>query len=212
MRGKQIIIVTLSGLLVLGAGFTANAKAKKVDNRFTVVNVALRPTSETNLTNYVYDTVNPDSANFHQYLTPNEFAQKFGQSGSYVAAFKKYLRNYHLKTNAYAGNLSLKVREPKIMSIGLSRQNMSINQRPAIDYRVIYPNGLWPLLAFMRPILILPKKKTTKKQPAKKPAVDTKSLSSHVDIPTSDTKPDTTLFGNSFSKNMVPPSSLIAIN
>ncbi|MFT8907777.1 MAG: protease pro-enzyme activation domain-containing protein [Lentilactobacillus diolivorans] len=204
LRGKQIIVATLSGLLVLGASFTANAKAKKVDNRFTVVNVALKPTSETNLTNYVYDTVNPDSANFHQYLTPNEFAQKFGQSGFYVAAFKKYLRKYHLKTNAYAGNLSLKVRGTKhnvnraFKAKYVNKSKTSYQLPGYLSKQVVAVIGIYAANPNSA------KKKTTKKQPTKKPAVDTKSLSSHVDIPTSDTKPDTTLSGNSFSKKYGP--------
>lgn len=70
LRGKQLIIATLSGFLVLGTGFTANAKAKKADNRSTVVNVAFKASNENDLTNYVYDTVDPNSANYHKYLSP----------------------------------------------------------------------------------------------------------------------------------------------
>ena len=110
LRGKQLIIATLSGFLVLGTGFTANAKAKKADNRSTVVNVAFKASNETDLTNYVYDTVDPNSINYHHYLTPKQFAQKFGEPNAYLSMFKEYLHKRHIRTAVYRGNLALKLR------------------------------------------------------------------------------------------------------
>lgn len=108
-----MIVATLSGFLALGVSFTASAKAKKLDNRQTTVNVAFKPSNETALTNYVYDTVTPNATAYHQYLTPSDFAQKFGQSNHYVTTFRKYLNRYHVRAYAYPGNLSLKVQGTK---------------------------------------------------------------------------------------------------
>lgn len=82
MRGKQILIGALSALLVLTTSGTAGAKGKtkKSDNHVMTASVVFKPTSETNLTNDVYDTVDPSSTAYHQYLTPSQFAEKFGQS------------------------------------------------------------------------------------------------------------------------------------
>lgn len=111
MRGKQIIVSTVSGLLALGITITANAKPKpkKVDNHVMTASVVFKPTSESDLTNYVYDTVDPSASDYHQYLTPTQFAEKFGQSNAYVNMVKKYLNKYHLKTTTFAGNLAIKV-------------------------------------------------------------------------------------------------------
>lgn len=208
MRGKHLIIATLSGFLVLGASLTANAKAKKTDNRPTVVNVALKPSNETDLTNYVYDTVDPNSANFHKYLTPSEFAQKFGQSTSYIAAFKKYLTKYHVKASAYSGNLSIKVTGTKsnvnkaFKAKYVNRDKTSYRLPGRLSKQVVAVIGIYtpnPKAAKKKAA-----KKTTKKQSSKEKSAYTKSLSSNVDVPTSGTKPDTALSGNAFSKKYGP--------
>lgn len=107
LNTRYAIIAALSGLLTLGIADPANAQ--KNSHRKVVANVVFKPTSEAKLTQYVYDTVDPQSANYHRYLTPDEFAQKFGQSNHYISTFKQYLNKHHVHVSAYRGNLSLKV-------------------------------------------------------------------------------------------------------
>ncbi|QOJ84757.1 S53 family peptidase [Lentilactobacillus parabuchneri] len=115
MRGKQLALSLLSGVLVLSGSLVVNAKSTsyklpKVELSKTVVaNIAFKPQSSSGLTDYVYDTVDPTSTNFHQYLTPDQFAEKFGRTPEQISAFQTYLSQYHLKSSAYPGNLALKV-------------------------------------------------------------------------------------------------------
>lgn len=108
MKRNALILAALSGLLTLGAARQASAKLS--NDQQVVASVVFKPTSESRLTQYVYDTVDPTSANYHHYLSTTEFAQKFGQSQQYVDAFKRYLNQYHVHAYAYRGRLSLKVR------------------------------------------------------------------------------------------------------
>ncbi|WP_275077142.1 protease pro-enzyme activation domain-containing protein, partial [Lentilactobacillus parabuchneri] len=115
MRGKQLALSLLSGVIVLSGSLVVNAKSTsyklpKVELSKTVVaNIAFKPQSSSGLTDYVYDTVDPTSTNFHQYLTPDQFAEKFGRTPEQISAFQTYLSQYHLKSSAYPGNLALKV-------------------------------------------------------------------------------------------------------
>ncbi|MEK2587481.1 protease pro-enzyme activation domain-containing protein [Lentilactobacillus buchneri] len=84
MRGKQIVITALSSLLVLGTGLAISADQAKAAEKKSVVNVTFKPSDENELTDYVYNTVDPTSSQYHQYLTPSAFADKFGQSDSYI--------------------------------------------------------------------------------------------------------------------------------
>ncbi|EEI24260.1 protease pro-enzyme activation domain-containing protein [Lentilactobacillus hilgardii] len=96
-RRNQFIIAALSSLLFLSIGLTSKAKAVSNTHQ-VVVNIAFKPTSETNLTNYVYSTVDPNSINYHHYLTPKQFAQKFGEPNAYLSMFKEYLHKRHIRT------------------------------------------------------------------------------------------------------------------
>lgn len=109
LRGRQLTVAMLSGLLVVGASTIMGVRPARAAAQTTVVNVALKPTNETDLTNYVYATVDPTSAQFHQYLTPAAFASKFGQSDSCIQSFKDYFKKYHVKATAYPGSMSLKL-------------------------------------------------------------------------------------------------------
>ncbi|MCT3392392.1 S53 family peptidase [Lentilactobacillus hilgardii] len=206
LRGKQLIIATLSGFLVLGTGFTANAKAKKADNRSTVVNVAFKASNENDLTNYVYDTVDPNSANYHKYLSPSEFAQKFGQSDSYLSSFRSYLNRYHLSTYAYPGNLSLKIRGTKanVNKAFKAKYVKEKGHESKTTYKL--PGKLSKqVVAVIGVYAPKPKtKKAAKKTPAKKKsakkAAYIPSILKSADVPVSDNKPNTNVTGNAFSK------------
>ena len=110
LRGKSFVITALSGLMVLGASAAIGSASQAATVKRTVVNVTFKPsTSEADLSNYVYDTVDPTSPNHHHYLTPSEFADKFSQSTSYIQSFKDYLNKYHIRSYAYPGNLAMKL-------------------------------------------------------------------------------------------------------
>lgn len=110
LKKRQLIIAALSGLFLLVIGHPVGANSKLNNRQQVVTNIVFKPTSETQLEQYVYETVDPHSVNYHHYLTTNEFAKKFGQSDQYVASFKRYLSSYHVRSLAYHGNLSLTVR------------------------------------------------------------------------------------------------------
>ena len=203
MRGKQVIIAALSGLLVIGAGSTVNAKSKvkKPDNRTTIANVVFKPTNETDLTNYVYDTVDPSAADYHKYLTPNEFASKFGQSDGYINSFKQYLSKYHLKTTTFSGNLAIQVKGHRV------------NMNKAFKAKYIKEKGKESRTQYQLPgklsdqvvavIGVYAEKPTTKKVTGKKKVVKKSTTKKHLvasaDLPTSGEKPDTALSDNQFS-------------
>ncbi|KRM02084.1 S53 family peptidase [Lentilactobacillus farraginis] len=200
LRGKQVIIAALSSLLVLGTSSTINAKTKKTDNRQTVVNVALKAANEDALTNYVYDTVDPTSANYHHYLTPSEFAQKFGQSAAYVAAFKQYLAKYHVKAAAYPGNLSLKVQGTKtnVNNAFKATYVKKKGQRSKTTYKL--PGKLSKQIVAVIGVYA---SKDSRKQSAKKKTTKksvSNSMLTSTDLPSSGIKPNTDVTGNAFSK------------
>jgi subtilase family serine protease len=203
LKRKHFMIAVLSGLsfLAMGHGLTANAKS---DNAPTIANVVFKPTNETNLTNYVYDTVDPNSQYFHHYLSPGEFAQKFGQSDRYVAAFKTYLKKYHVKADVYGGNLSLKVSGTR------NNVNRAFNAKSVTEKRTHKSRTTYKLPAHLSnhvlTVMGLYQSKPTVNKPVNRQSHSKKALtqlqSSSVSSPTQtdDTKPDTTISGDRFSK------------
>lgn len=202
LKRKQLVVTLLSGLsfLVLGCHVTASADANQDP---TIANVVFKPTSELNLTNYVYDTVDPKSTRFHQYLTPNEFAEKFGQSDNYITGFQKYLAKHHVKSFAYRGNLSLKVYG--------TRQNVN----RAFNAKYVKEKGQECKTTYRLPgylskqvvaVMGLDQAKPNHKKPAKlkshqKAAVDQfQAAATEGSIAANGNKPDITSFGNRFSK------------
>ncbi|GHP13569.1 aspartyl protease [Lentilactobacillus fungorum] len=191
-------MTALGGLLAFGVG-TAISTHPANAAKTTIVNVALKPTNEADLTNYVYDTVDPTSAQFHQYLTPEEFADKFGQSDSAVQLFKDYLKRYHVQTQAYPGNLSLKLTATttnmqkafKAKAVKKDGKTTTAYQLPGqLSTKVVAVIGLYPKQSAANNKT----KKTTKKATTHK-----HSATLSADLSTTD-KPDTRLVGNAFSK------------
>ncbi|PAK84346.1 S53 family peptidase [Lentilactobacillus parakefiri] len=196
LRKNLGILAVLSGLIAVGVGTGISMSPVKAATKKTVVNVALKPTNESELTNYVYDTVDPTSAAFHQYLTPTEFASKFGQSDAYIQSFKDYLKKYHVQAIAYPGNMSLKLtattadmrRAFKAKDVPATKKGYPSKthyQLPGrLSSKVVAVVGLYA-----------PQVKKATKQAAKK------THSALVaDLPTTTAKPDTTLAGNAFSR------------
>ncbi len=194
MRGNRITLGLLSGIIVLLGSSTISSKAASfklpsVKGSNTVVaNIAFKPQSESQLTDYTYYTVDPTSSNFHKYLTPDQVADKFGRSQSEISDFSNYLAKYHLKSAVYPGNLALKVWgsranlikafDAKSTKIGSKQYRTKIKFPAKLSDKVISVIGVYA------------KKSKTKK---------TKS-SLNPSIPKAPTSPNTDLSKTSFSK------------
>lgn len=195
-KKKRLTIVTLGSLLVLGASVSLGTDSAKAAAKTTVVNVALKPTNQTDLTNYVYNTVDPTSAQYHQYLTPAAFADKFGQSDSYIQSFKNYLKKYHVKAVAYPGNMSLRLTATTTnMKRAFEAKNVPAAKKgyPA-KTRYKLPDKLSAKVVAVIGLYGQQTKKATNKTTKKAHTALT------ADLPTTSTKPDTTLAGNAFSR------------
>lgn len=203
MRGNQIILATVTGLLAGSVGAVLQVDTAKAASPKTVVNVAFKPTNETDLTNYVYNTVDPTSGDFHHYLTPSEFAAKFGQSASYVQSFEEYLKPYHVSAYVYPGNLAMKVEGSKTNLRKAFKAKFTQphkNQTPVTKYTL--PGNLSDKVVAVIGLYT--------EKPANKKSKATKKATAHqkaalmtrydADVPNSDQKPDTSLPSNAFSE------------
>ncbi|WP_056983382.1 S53 family peptidase [Lentilactobacillus rapi] len=204
LRGKQLIVALLGSLTVVGVTMAANVKPVNAATKKTIVNVTFKPTSQSELTDYVYNTVDPTSRDFHHYLTPTEFAAKFGQSDSYIQSFKDYLAKYHVQTKTYPGNLSLKLTATEA------------NMRKAFNAKYVAPakKGDYARASYKLPgklsdqvVAVIglygksPAKKTKKaSSKSSQKAISSQQTALTADLPTTTTKPDTQLTGNAFSK------------
>ncbi|MQM77066.1 S53 family peptidase [Lentilactobacillus buchneri] len=207
LRGKQIVITALSSLLVLGTGLAISADQAKAAEKKSVVNVTFKPSDENELTDYVYNTVDPTSSQYHQYLTPSAFADKFGQSDSYIQAFQDYLAKYHVQAQAFPGNLSMK----------LTGTSTNLQKAFKAKYVPAKKKGYHPTTSYKLPgqlsdkvVAVIglystnPNKKTKKTtKTATKAKKTTKKSATHSDtttLSTTDTKPNIKYTGNAFSK------------
>ncbi len=68
----------------------------------TSFDVTLAPRDQSGLTSFIASLSNTASPNYHRFLTPREFAHRFGASSSSVAAVRSYLLGYGL----HVGSLS----------------------------------------------------------------------------------------------------------
>lgn len=77
----------------------------------TAFDVTLAPRDETGLTNYIASLSDTASSNYHHYLTPRQFAQRYGASASSVAAVRSYFAGFGLRVGSLSrGRLVLHVR------------------------------------------------------------------------------------------------------
>ncbi len=102
--GMILGVMAFSG--IVGSQVVANAAKKSDKSTFMI---SLNPKNKAALEDFVYDTVDPASPSYHQYLTPSQFATRFGQSDSVINEFKNHFKKYKVTVKPNAGNLSLKV-------------------------------------------------------------------------------------------------------
>ena len=70
----------------------------------TSFDVTLAPRDETGLTNYIASLSDTASSNYHHYLTPRQFAQRYGASASSVAAVRSYFAGFGLRVGSLAAD------------------------------------------------------------------------------------------------------------
>jgi len=76
----------------------------------TSFDVTLAPRNASGLSSFIASLSNTASANFHRFLTPREFAQRYGATASSVNAVRSYLRGYGLRVGSLStGRLVLHV-------------------------------------------------------------------------------------------------------
>lgn len=192
---------------MVGSGLVFNRASAKSAPKQTVVNVAFKSTDPTQLTDFVYNTVDPTSADYHQYLTPTAFAAKFGQPDSYVQSLKAYLDNYHVQTTIYPGNLAAKVTgTPANVQKAFNAKYVAAKKGSQITTAYKLPGSLSSqIVAVIGLYATKPKPKTTKKPNAKAKKTTTHKQAAinqavSTGLSTTDQKPDTALSGNAFSK------------
>lgn len=117
MKFNQVVKLASIGLgafLFSGLGQMDHAYAKtKVNNvsnnKNQSIDIVLKSKNPSAMGSMAYQTVNSGSKSYHKFLTPKQFASKYGQSNSKVKAIQRYLTKYHLKTKVYSGNLIMRV-------------------------------------------------------------------------------------------------------
>ncbi|MCY9807087.1 S53 family peptidase [Lentilactobacillus senioris] len=110
---KLVATAFLTLITLTGAEMTASAKTtyKAVSaSKSQLVDIVLKPKSQSAMGSYAYQVVTPSSKNYHKYLTSQQVANKYGQSTTKVNAIKKYLKKYHLSAGVYRGNLVMTVK------------------------------------------------------------------------------------------------------
>ena len=76
----------------------------------TSFDVTLAPRDASSLTSFIASLSNTASANFHRFLTPHQFAERYGATASSVNAVRSYLSGYGLHVGALSkGRLVLRV-------------------------------------------------------------------------------------------------------
>lgn len=79
------------------------------DSKQQLVDIVLRPKSQKSLHKFVYNSVDPSSSSYRNFVTPDTFSKRFGQSSKNVKALQTYLKKHHLKAQTYKGNLIMVV-------------------------------------------------------------------------------------------------------
>lgn len=159
-KGRLFGIVGLS--LLLGASISINADAKvkstRSKNTNTVipvgnkvpqsVDIVLKPHNTKDLNNYTYAVTKKENANFHKYLTPDQFASRYGQSPSSVNQITKYMKKYGLKVATFKGNLIMNVtgttkNMEKAFHVKIVNKNMDGSRQQVNQDAINLPKSLY---------------------------------------------------------------------
>ncbi|MBW1605741.1 protease pro-enzyme activation domain-containing protein [Lactobacillus sp. Sy-1] len=102
-------MVTVTTDQIVNAASTKKTVTAVKATKAQTVNLILKPRATSQLSNYIEQTVTPGNANYRKYLTPKQFAAKYGQTNGTVSTISKYFKKYKIKTSAYSGNVVLKL-------------------------------------------------------------------------------------------------------
>lgn len=114
-RKRYYLLGVLGLSLALGFGGSTSASAKTKTtavngNKQQTFDVILKSRNASQLTSYTYAVTKKGNANYRNYLTPKQYAQKFGQSDATITKFKNYFKKYHLKVTVFGGNSVMAVK------------------------------------------------------------------------------------------------------
>ncbi|MFD1123848.1 protease pro-enzyme activation domain-containing protein [Lentilactobacillus raoultii] len=107
-RGSTFLSLATALLITLGIADT-RANARETKNTVKTVTIVFKPNHNQAFTDEAYATVDPNSAQFHQYLSTSQVADRYGRSAAQLKQFQAFFNRYQLKTSVYAGNLSMRV-------------------------------------------------------------------------------------------------------
>ncbi len=78
------------------------------DEQQLEIAIALKPVNRDELVKYVASTVDPSSPNFHKFITPEQFAKRYGQSAAVIDRVKTALAGQGIQvTNVFSNDLVL---------------------------------------------------------------------------------------------------------
>ena len=151
-RGAHRIALALAALLAITAisgAVTAAARAAS-RSRTLHVTVTLRPRDPARLSAYAQAVSTPGSPDFGDYLTPRQFATRFGARAAQIAAVRRSLRAVGLTPGrTSAGGLSIgltataaALRRAHVTAGGLARSTRSLRDAAAVRTAVTSLVGL----------------------------------------------------------------------
>ena len=109
MKIKTIIAVGAGVVIGLSGAISTQAAKKTKKSPSTTFDIVLKSRNQAGLTNFVYDTVDKNSPDFQKFISPSQFADKFGQTDSTVNQFRDYFKKHKITVSAYPGNVVLRL-------------------------------------------------------------------------------------------------------
>ncbi len=112
LKNAQIVTAcTVFCAMLPGAVFAQSDAVdlgQAADDQQVEVAIALKPVNRDDLAAFVASTVDPKSPNFRKFLTPAQFAQRYGQSAAVIDRVKATLAGQGIQvTNVFSNNLVL---------------------------------------------------------------------------------------------------------
>lgn len=76
-------------------------------NQPVTVSIILTARNQSELANYISQTVTPGSSHFHKFLSTQQFAQTYGQSPEFIQGIVSYFKLYGISAKVYPDNLDV---------------------------------------------------------------------------------------------------------
>ena len=76
-------------------------------NEPVTVSIILTARNQSQLANYIQQTVTPGSRNYRKFLSTKQFAQTYGQSPEVIQAIVSYFKSYGISAQVYPNNLDI---------------------------------------------------------------------------------------------------------